>query len=208
MADWGRRPEPPGHRPDVSWGAAALSDAQLLAGSRADFEVLFDRYALEIYRYCARRIGPDEADDLVSETFAVSYQRRGRFDGSKDSALPWLYGIATNLLHRHRGAEARRQRLLAKLPPVVSIDGLAERAAERVDAHALIQAVARELGRIPCRYRDVLFLNANGLDHAAIATALGIPVGTVKSRLSRARNRLRDALTRLGNTGLDDSTEE
>jgi hypothetical protein len=73
MADWGRRSEPPGHRPDVSWGAAALSDAQLLAGSRADFEVLFDRYALEIYRYCARRIGQDEADDLVSVAQVAQY---------------------------------------------------------------------------------------------------------------------------------------
>jgi RNA polymerase sigma-70 factor (ECF subfamily) len=173
------------------------TDAKLLAGSRADFGVLFDRHAAEIYRYCARRVGPDEADDVVAETFVVGYQRRDRFDGSRQSALPWLYGIATNMLRRHRSGEARRQRLLAKLTPEASIDGMADRAAERVDADALIRAVARELGRISARHREVLFLHANGLDDADIATALRIPVGTVKSRLSRVKKRLRDALTPL-----------
>jgi RNA polymerase sigma-70 factor (ECF subfamily) len=198
VAGWGRRSEPPGHQPEAAAsGAVARTDAELLAGSRADFGVLFDRHALAIYRYCARRIGPDEADDVVAETFTVSYERRGRFDGSRDSALPWLYGIATNVLHRHRGAEARRQRLLARLHPEANVDGLADRAAERIDADALIRAVAGELGRIPRRHRDVLFLYANGLDYADISIALGVPIGTVKSRLSRTRNRLRDALARL-----------
>jgi DNA-directed RNA polymerase specialized sigma24 family protein len=111
---------------DVS---GARTDAELLAGSRADFGVLFDRHGAEIYRYCAHRVGSDEADDVVAETFAASYQRRDRFDGSRDNALPWLYGIATNMVHRHRGAEARRQRLLSKLEDVeldyLFVDGAA-----------------------------------------------------------------------------------
>lgn len=190
-----RRPESePESESDAGRGSAGRTDAELLAGSRADFGLLFDRHAAEIYRYCARRVGPDEADDLVAETFVVGYRRRNRFDGSSDSALPWLYGIATNMVRRHRGAEARRQRLLAQLAPEASSDGLADRAAERVDAGALVRVVAGELRRIPSRYRDVLLMHANGLDDAGIAAALGIPIGTVKSRLSRVRRRLREAL--------------
>lgn len=88
------------------------TDAVLLAGSRTDFGAVFDRHAAEIYRYCARRIGTEAVDDAVADTFAIAYERRGRFDPSQPSALPWLYGIATNVLRRYRAAEARYRKLI------------------------------------------------------------------------------------------------
>lgn len=176
----------------------------LLAGTRADFAVVFDRHAVEIYRYCARRIGPDTVDDVVADTFTIAYERRGRFDASRSSALPWLYGIATNVLRRHRAAEARHRKLIWQ-EGEASADSTAERAVARADADAVVRALAGELARISRRHREVLYLCAAGLTYADIAIALGVPVGTVMSGLHRARTRLRKALLA---QGIDTNTVE
>jgi len=93
------------------------SDAALLARSvdQPDcFAALFDRHAPALYRYIARRLGPDAADDLVSEAFLIAFRRRGSFDGSQSDARPWLYGIVTNLIGRHRRDEVRFLRAIAR----------------------------------------------------------------------------------------------
>lgn len=176
------------------------TDAALLAGTRADFGTVFDRHAREIYRYCARRIGTDAVDDAVADTFVIAYERRARFDASHASALPWLYGIATNVLHRYRAAEARYRKLLRPAGET-SAESAADRAVARADAGAAIRALSGELDKVPRRQRDVLYLYAAGLTYAEIATALDIPIGTVMSRLNRGRTRLRASLTALGITG-------
>lgn len=176
------------------------TDAVLLAGTRADFGTVFDRHAQEIYRYCARRIGTDAVDDAVADTFVIAYERRARFDASRSSALPWLYGIATNVLHRYRRAEAGHRRLLRHTNET-SAESPADRAVARADAGTAIRALAGELDKVPRRQRDVLYLYAAGLTYAEIATALDIPIGTVMSRLNRGRTRLRTALHTLGITG-------
>jgi RNA polymerase sigma-70 factor (ECF subfamily) len=115
------------------------------------------------------------------------------------AVAPWLYGIATNLLRRSRRQELRGYRALAASgrDPLHSgiVEGVAERAAERVDADRLSRPLAAALAGMPARERDVLLLFAwANLGYAEIAQALDIPVGTVRSRLSRARARLRAAL--------------
>jgi len=183
-------------------GSDPPTDATLLAGTRTDFAAVFDRHAGAIYRYCARRVGTEAVDDAVSDTFAIAYEHRGRFDPAQASALPWLYGIATNVLRRYRATEARYRKLIRKHGEP-SAEGAAERAVARADADTAIRALAGELGKISRRQRDVLYLYAAGLTYADIATALDIPIGTVMSRLNRARTKLRAALLELGITTLE-----
>ena len=183
-------------------GSDPPTDAVLLAGTRTDFGTVFDRHAGEIYRYCARRVGTEAVDDAVSDTFAIAYERRHRFDAAQPSALPWLYGIATNVLRRYRATEARHRRLV-RHHGETSAEGAAERAVARADADTAVRALAGELDKISRRQRDVLYLYAAGLTYADIASALDIPIGTVMSRLNRARTRLRTALLELGITTLE-----
>src|SRR5690348_3937017 len=91
-------------------GPAAGDDAALIERSYHApecFGVLFDRHAPEISRYVTRRLGPDAADDLVAETFLVAFRKRGHYDPACHDARPWLYGIATRLIGRHRRDEVR-----------------------------------------------------------------------------------------------------
>lgn len=165
------------------------------------FAVLFDRYADDIHGYVSRRLGVEVADDLMAEAFAVAFQRRRRYDVSWPQARPWLYGIATKLISEHRRAEARRFRALSRAALIVrdeeSNDGepVADRVAARVTAESARGVLAGALAKLPPRYRDVLLVIAWGdLDYVEAAEALGVPVGTVRSRLHRARSRLREAL--------------
>jgi RNA polymerase sigma-70 factor (ECF subfamily) len=162
------------------------------------FAVIFDRYADDIHRYIARRLGSDTADDLMAETFVIAFQRRRRYDLAHAHARPWLYGIATNLIGRHRREEARRLRALSRMaamPPGQQDGGPEHTVTEKLDAGGTHGALAGALAELPARYRDVLFVIAWGdLDYEEAAQALGVPVGTVRSRLHRARTRLRRAL--------------
>ncbi|MET9829011.1 RNA polymerase sigma factor [Streptomyces sp. NPDC006385] len=162
------------------------------------FAVIFDRYADDIHRYIARRLGTDTADDLMAETFVIAFQRRRRYDLSHAHARPWLYGIATNLIGRHRREEARRLRALSRmaaLPQAREDDGPEDAVTERLGARGTDVPLAGALAALPARYRDTLLVVAWGeLDYAEAARALGVPVGTVRSRLHRARTKLRKAL--------------
>jgi RNA polymerase sigma-70 factor, ECF subfamily len=158
--------------------------------------MLFERHGRELFGYCARRVGPDVAEDIVAAVFLVAFEQRKRFDPDRAGALPWLYGIATNLLRRHRRDEARAYRALARtgVDPVAG-DGT-DRAAERADGAVRAQRIAGVLAALPARQRDVLLLFAIGqLEYAEIAQALNIPLGSVQSALHRARTKLRAALT-------------
>ncbi|MDX3641607.1 RNA polymerase sigma factor [Streptomyces sp. MB09-02B] len=191
--------------PGVGIGTAradAESDASVIARSRDEpeaFAALFDRHADAVHRYAARRLGGEVADDLVAETFTTAFQQRHRYDparGTGVDARPWLFGIATNLVGRHRRAEARRFKAMARVPaPADHDEPLADRAADRVVARAVRRELAAALAALPARHRDVLLLVAwADLSYGEAAQALGIPVGTVRSRLHRARGKLREAL--------------
>jgi RNA polymerase sigma-70 factor (ECF subfamily) len=181
-------------RPPGEETRPAVSDADLIAGSRAEFGVLFDRHAAQLYRYCARRVGPDAAEDVIAETFLLAYQSRQRYDPTRPNAIPWLYGIATNVLGRHR----RHRAIAAGAASDVSGVDESDRAVERADAQAAVRGLARALAQMSGRHRDLLFLIAAGLDYDEVAAALGVPVGTVRSGLHRARSRLRRLAVRQG----------
>ncbi|MEU9448214.1 sigma-70 family RNA polymerase sigma factor [Streptomyces sp. NPDC048277] len=175
------------------------SDARVIARSREEpeqFAVLFDRYADAVHRYAARRLGPEAAEDLMAETFVTAFQRRHTYDLTRADARPWLFGIATNLVGRHRRAEARRFRALSRLPePVEHEEPVADRAVDRAGATGVRRQLAAALGGLSARHRDVVLLVAwAGLDYEEAAEALEVPVGTIRSRLHRARGRLREAL--------------
>ena len=177
------------------------SDSAAIAGSLErpeSFAAIFDRHHLAVHRYLARRVPSAQADDLASMTFVVAFERRRSFRPSSTSARPWLLGIATNLLHeRHRRERSERGAiaLLSGEPPRgadgVLSDGLLSDARDGADTEQLAQALAT----LEAPQRDVLLLHAwEELSYEEIAEALEIPIGTVRSRLARARAHLRSRL--------------
>lgn len=180
------------HQPDED-------DAEIIEGSlhRPErFATIFDRHAAHIQRYLARRLGRQVADDLVGETFLVAFGKRGGYDRARSDARPWLYGIATNLVRQRQREEVREYRLRATVRPEPDHDGHADRVAARVTAAAMHRLLAAALAALSDGDRDVLLLIAwESLTYEEAAEALGIPVGTVRSRLNRARRQVRAALT-------------
>jgi RNA polymerase sigma-70 factor (ECF subfamily) len=160
----------------------------------ARFGEIFDRHAATVQRFLVRRIGDDAADGLLGEVFRIAFERRARFDPAHESARPWLYGIASNLLLKHRRAEARQLRATARLAADRTAAG--DAAAEGlVDARVLFSSVAEALEALPEGERDALLLFAwEELPYQEIAAALEIPVGTVRSRIHRARKAMRELL--------------
>lgn len=158
--------------------------------------VIFDRHARALLSYLTRRLGAADAEDILSEVFVIALERRESFDPEVTSARPWLYGIAANLLHKRRRQEARFLKALARTvrdPGLGILDDRAESAVEsRIDAERAAASMSGALAALAARDRDVLLLVAWAeLTHAEIAESLSIPVGTVKSRLHRARRELR-----------------
>ena len=156
------------------------------------FAELFDRHARAVNAFAAYRIGSDDAEDVLSETFLVAFRRRTDFDLSTESAAPWLLGIASRLIRRHRAVEARQWRSFAAEvgQNVASLGGLDD-AMRRVDAEREVRALRERIAALAPKDRETLLLYAwQGLSYEDIAEALGVPVGTVRSRLNRVRKRL------------------
>lgn len=159
------------------------------------FGVLFDRYFTEIHGYVARRLGDEAADDIAAETFLTAFRKRGQFDPGQGLVRGWLYGIATKHMSRYRRHAARACRALERVPGPAPDEGHADRVADRVTAGALRRQLAGALAELSRGDREVVLLIAlAGLSHAEVAAALGIPYGTVGSRLNRARRKLRGGL--------------
>jgi RNA polymerase sigma factor (sigma-70 family) len=178
--------------------AAVPRDSDLIADSRTEpeaFAVLFDRYAGMLYRYVSRRIGPEIAEDLVGETFLVAFAGRSGYDLTYADARPWLFGIATNLVSRHRRTEAAHYRALQRSPIEDVAQSDDDRVAAGVTARAARPLLARALAGLAARDRNVLLLVAwSDLSYEEVAQALGVPIGTVRSRLNRARRKIRAVL--------------
>jgi RNA polymerase sigma factor (sigma-70 family) len=184
---------------DDTWTA---SDGAAISRSHTDpraFGQVFERHFDVIHRYIARRLGPALADDLAAETFSRAFAQRDRFDTSRCDARPWLFGIAANVLRAHYRTEERALRAYAR----TGVDPLSlletDAVIERVDASAAGPCLAAALASLNSGDREVLLLFAWGdLRYPEIAEALNIPLGTVRSRLHRARGRVSDALRRAG----------
>ena len=149
------------------------------------FGRLFEQHFDGVYGYLARRVGAELARDLAAETFVRAFAARRKYDAARGEPRPWLFGIAHNLLRRHYRDEERRLRAFAQLEP-------------RVDDAAFLEEprLASALAALPVEERDTLLLFAwADLSYEQVAETLALPVGTVRSRLHRARGRLREALT-------------
>jgi RNA polymerase sigma-70 factor (ECF subfamily) len=173
------------------------TDAAAIEASLDDpgaFATIFDRHASSIHRFLARRVEPADAESLLGDVFRVAFERRATFDTERESARPWLYGIATNLVARHRRSEGRRLRAMAALASrriAVDDDAVGDRAAAAVDADESWSRVVDAVDALPDAERNALLLYAwEQLSYDDIAAALDVPVGTVRSRLNRARRRL------------------
>ena len=194
-------PDPPGG-PEQASAEAPPDDAAIIERSAGDpeaFAVLYDRHAAMLHRYVARRLGEDVADDIVADTFLAAFRKRGGFDPSAArDARPWLYGIAANLIGKHTRSEIRMLSTYARTgadPVLTPQETTADDALSRVDSAAAHRDLARALAALAQGDREVLLMIAwADLSYAEVAAALGIPVGTVRSRLNRARTRIRAAL--------------
>ena len=178
--------------------ATDADDAAVIQLSRHEpeyFTEVFRRHAPYIQRYVVRRLGQDAADDIVAETFLLAFRQRDSYDQARSDARPWLYGIATNLIGKHRRAEIRLYRALARTGADPVTESFTDRIDDRVSASTASRRLATALARLSAELRDTLLLVAWGdLTYEETATALGVPVGTVRSRISRARSALRRSL--------------
>lgn len=177
----------------------AKDDAAIFAAADADpeaFGQLFDRHAAAIHRYLARRVGPDEADDLLADVFVAAFRARHRYDRSRPDARPWLYGIASNLSARAFRSRTRAEAAAARLAgrPEEPTDPQATRT-DQLDAEATWPDLAIALDKLPDDTRDTLLLHVwEDLTYEEIAVAMDVPIGTVRSRIHRARSALRELL--------------
>ncbi|MCD0453020.1 RNA polymerase sigma factor [Actinocorallia sp. API 0066] len=176
-----------------------MNDADIITDSLPrpeSFAILFDRYAGSLYRHVSRRLGPVVAEDIVGETFLAAFRKRAKFDTRYQDARPWLFGIATKLVARHHRDEITRYRAWGRSAQDPGYETSAEDAVARsVTAGSARGALAKALAGLSASDRDVLLLVAwADFSYEEVAQALGIPVGTVRSRLHRARRKTRAAI--------------
>jgi RNA polymerase sigma factor (sigma-70 family) len=166
-------------------------------GDRADpdaehFDRLYRRYGDQIFWFSLRRTGDrTTAEEIRSTVFYEAWRRRGDVDLTTRAALPWLYGVAVNVIRNHLRSTRRREAAFRRLPPPSTEIDPAEAATDRVYASDRARAMVDRVNRLPPGERDVVVLCLVGeLSYTGAARELGLPVGTVRSRLSRARARL------------------
>jgi RNA polymerase sigma factor (sigma-70 family) len=183
------------------WGAIGnWTDSQLVTlfvtgeeASEAAFRVLIHRHGPMVLGICRRVLGDEHAaEDAFQATFLVLVKKAG---GLRDCSLlsNWLYGVALRLANKEKAKGARR-RIVERQATERAVA-----AGGDVDQAELRSVIDEEIRRLPERYRVPLVLcHLEGLRHEEVAKRLGCPVGTVESRLSRAREQLRTRLERRG----------
>ncbi|MGE5612764.1 MAG: RNA polymerase sigma factor [Bacillota bacterium] len=173
-------------------------DSTLIERSWSDpvaFAGIFDRHFVTIHRYLARRVGTDLADDLASEVFTVAFSRRVSYDLTRPSALPWLYGIAVNVLRAGLRQQQRHQHteLDPDAPIANATESLEDRSVASLDARRTLRSLRPAWDGLSDDDTTTLLLYAwEDLSYEDIAIVLSVPVGTVRSRLNRVRRKLRE----------------
>ena len=172
--------------------------ARVRDGERDAFAVLYEEHASAVYNHALRLTGDwSVAEEVMSETFLAAWRVRGTVTADGGSLRPWLLGIATNKARNANRGLRRRLAFLARRSEPEAVADFADDAAGRIDDTRRLAQVRRVLGRLRRQEREVIALCVwAGLDYAQAAEALGVPVGTVRSRLSRARARLREFVER------------
>jgi RNA polymerase sigma-70 factor (ECF subfamily) len=181
-------------------GALRRSSTRPPLLDEAAFHDAFERLAPNVLRYAHARVGPDAAPEVLADTFVEAWRARARFvDAGPNGFEAWLIGIATNIVHRYRSAEARWLRMCADTYRLQDLDLPAgdetTRTDQRIDAKQRAARLGAALARIPRRERDPLLLHVlQELSYEEIGAVLEIPVGTVRSRISRGRARLAERM--------------
>jgi RNA polymerase sigma factor (sigma-70 family) len=187
----------PGHGTDAEYLRRSLSQPQ-------EFSVLYTRHSVAVFRFLARQTDRHAAEDLLTEVFLTAFRIRGRYDTSAPDALPWLLGIAANTARHHHRSRARfmalKRRIARRNEMTRSEDFRLE---QRLDAEATRPQVATALIELTSSHREVLLLSSFDLNYEEMAKALNVPVGTIRSRLSRARTQMRELLGPGGKYSLD-----
>jgi RNA polymerase sigma factor (sigma-70 family) len=186
-----------------------VTDAEIIASSLDDaatFGALYERHLDVILAYYSRRVNASLARELTAETFCIAFEQRSKYLPEQPSALPWLFGIARNLRARHGRKVERQVRALHRLharDPRECPD-FTVTSNDAIDASNELRSIVRILARAPAREVEPLLLHVwEGLSYDEIAGTLGLPVGTVRSRISRARTSLARALRATPPTQVD-----
>lgn len=183
---------------NVSSDSGAPSDRELWQQASdhdgSAFGVIFGRHAHTVYNHCFRRTASwSDAEDLTSIVFLEAWRRRKDVRFYSESVLPWLLAVSNNVVRNVRRSVRRHQRFLAKLPPPGDSCDFADEAVSRVDDERAMGAVLAAVANLRIEEQEVVALcDWAGLSYAAAASAIGVPVGTIRSRLSRAHGRLRE----------------
>ncbi|WP_372407340.1 RNA polymerase sigma factor [Streptomyces luteireticuli] len=168
---------------------------RIRAGDREAFAELYEEHARTVYNHAYRLTGDwSAAEEVMSDTFLEAWRTRAKVEPEGDSLRPWLLGIATNKARNVNRGLRRKLAFLARRPAPTAdtVRDFADESASRIDGGRELDAVRRALTALRRPEREVLALCVwGGLDYAQAGQALGVPVGTVRSRLSRARTRLR-----------------
>jgi RNA polymerase sigma factor (sigma-70 family) len=184
----------------VEW----LSDAAAIERSLTDprtFEVIFDRHFDAVYRFAIGRVGNQDAADIAAETFARAFSRRHRFRLDRSSALPWLFGITVNVCRERSRRSDRSRRAVGRMnnPSDAITEPFENALTARVDAERLLPDLVAALRSLSDdEYALLMLAGESDLSYQEMADTLGIPIGTVRSRLARARRRVKSALTTQG----------
>jgi len=178
--------------------AESTNDAAIIVASLDDpdrFAQVYEKHAGMLYGYAYRRVGREIAEDVVADAFVAAFRARHTYDPGYPNAFPWLLAIVHRELARHYRAESARYRAYLRVKPDGGEEALADRVAAAASAQAWRGPLATALARLGRKERDVLLLVAWGdLSYEEVARVMQIPIGTVRSRLNRARRRMRDVL--------------
>jgi RNA polymerase sigma factor (sigma-70 family) len=174
---------------------SAVSDADLVSMAARDpeaFGELFRRYSRAVYAYCARRTGDLHlAEDLTSVVFLEAFRRRRRMQLVSTSVLPWLLGVANNVTRNAERSLRRYRSALGRVPPPPDLASAEDDAIERIAAEEALARAIEALRQLSPAERDIVLLVLwSDLSYADAASSLGIPIGTVRSRLASARHKL------------------
>jgi RNA polymerase sigma-70 factor (ECF subfamily) len=159
------------------------------------FAKIYERHAPSIHRYLSKRVESSRVEDLASETFVTAFRNRRQYDFSYPNARPWLFGIAANILRHHRRAEIRRLNTLRAVRPNVVEADASDQIIAKLSFGVEEQKIKFALEQLDESYCEVLMLlTGPALSYEEISRAIGIPIGTVRSRISRGRAQLRKLL--------------
>lgn len=173
-------------------------DVEILRASISDptaFEEVFRRHFPALLGYARKRVGHDVGEEIAARAMVIAFERRTKFDPKHPSARPWLFGIASNLIRHHIRDERVHLDALGKLPIDPDLGDLVD--AERLDAELERPLLADALMMLAEHDRETFLLFVlEDLSYEDIAAAVGVPIGTVRSRIHRARTQLREHISR------------